>query len=187
MKFSALCISLLLLGTPLTLLKADPLNWGEEVNGLRMRIYPDHSGDPPTSMPSFRVELLNSGESDFVLNLGLMLANGNKQYPTKIVLIVTDAADKSRQFSLIEPGGIAGRVDALVVPLPAGSSFSIPVRLGKYWAAASMEFDYKFKAGTYYIEAQLMGTDAGGFAIPAMPYWKGTIVSNRLRFDVPKQ
>lgn len=50
-----------------------------------------------------------------------------------------------------------------------------------------MEFDYKFKAGTYYIEAQLTGTEAGGFAIPAMPYWKGAVVSNRLRFDVPKQ
>ena len=32
---------------------------------------------------------------------------------------------KARQLSLIEPGGIAGRVDALVVPLPAGSTFSI--------------------------------------------------------------
>jgi hypothetical protein len=71
---------------------------------------------------------------------------------------------------LIEPGGIAGRVDALVVPLPAGSIVSMPVRLEKYWAAASMEFDYKVKPGTYYIEAQLTGTDASGFAIPAMPY-----------------
>lgn len=88
-----------------------------------MRIYPDHSGDPPTSTPTFRVELFNSSESDFALNLGLMLANGIKQYPTKILLTVTDAGGKSRQFSLIEPGGIAGRVDALVVPLPAGSTF----------------------------------------------------------------
>lgn len=49
-----------------------------------------------------------------------------------------------------------------------------------------MEFDYKLKAGTYYIEAQLTGTEASEFAIPAMPHWKGIIVSNRLRFDVPK-
>jgi hypothetical protein len=186
MKFSALCISLLLLSTPFTPLKADPQEWGDEVNGLKMRIYPDSSGDPSTSMPTFRVELLNSGEGDFVLNLGMMLANGNKQYPTKIVLIVTDAGNQSRQFSLIEPN-IAGRVDALVVPFPAASTFSIPVRMGKYWAATSMELDYKFKAGTYYIKAQFTGTEAGGFAIPGMPYWKGPVVSNRLRFAVPKQ
>jgi hypothetical protein len=116
-----------------------------------------------------------------------MLANGNKQYPTKMVLVVTDVRGRSRQFSLIGPGAVFGRLDALVVPFPAGSTFSIPVRLDKYWAAASMEFDYKIKVGTYYIQAQFAGAVAQDFAIPAMPYWVGAVVSNRLRFEVPKQ
>jgi hypothetical protein len=35
----------------------------------------------PLKTPKFTVELRNAGESDVVLNVGLMLANGQKQYP----------------------------------------------------------------------------------------------------------
>jgi hypothetical protein len=38
-----------------------------------------------------------------------------------------------------------------------------------------------------FIEATFTGTSAEDFAIPGMPYWKGTVVSNQLRFEVPKQ
>jgi hypothetical protein len=48
-------------------------------------------------------------------------------------------------------------VDPLIVPLPVGSTFSIPVDLEKYWAAASKEFEYKLKPGTYFLEAQFSG------------------------------
>ncbi len=186
MKFSILCVSLLLLCTPLTLLRADPRDWGAEVSGLKMRISLDDFGNSGSTTPAFRVELINSGESDFVLNLGLMLANGDKQYPRAVVLIVTGGTGKPQQFELIEPAHIFGRADPLVVPLPAGSTFSIPVRLNKYFAVAPMNFDYRFKAGAYFIEASFNGTSAEDFAIPGMPYWKGTVVSNQLRFEVPK-
>lgn len=187
MRFNVLSVSLLLLCMPVTLLKADPSQWGAEINGLKMSISIDALGDSASTTPGFRVELLNSGESDFVLNLGSMLANGDKQYPQAVVLTVTDAAGKSRQFKLIEPAHILGRADPLVVPLPAGSAFSVPVRLDKYFAVTPMEFDYRFKAGAYFIEATFKGTSAEDFAIPGMPYWKGTVVSNLLRFEVPKQ
>jgi hypothetical protein len=72
MKFSVLCVSLLLLCTPLTPLRADPRDWGAEVSGLKMRISLDDICDSGSTTPAFRVELLNSGESDFVLNLSLM-------------------------------------------------------------------------------------------------------------------
>jgi hypothetical protein len=137
-----------------------------------MRISLDDIGDSGSATPAFRVQLLNSGDSDFVLNLGLMLANGDKQYPRAVVLIVTDGAGKSWQFELIEPAHIFGRADPLLVPLSAGSIFSIPVRLNKYFAVAPMELDYRFKAGAYFIEATFTGTSAEDFAIPGMPYWK---------------
>ena len=140
MKFSILPVSLLLLCTPLTLVRADLRDWGAEANGLKMRISPDDTGDSGSTTPAFRVELINSGESDFVLNLGLMLANGDKQYPRAVVLIVTDGTGKLQQFELIEPAHIFGRADPLVVPLPAGCTFSIPVRLNKYLAVAPMKF-----------------------------------------------
>jgi hypothetical protein len=108
-----------------------------------------------------------------------------------LFLVITDAAGKSRRFDLIEPGHIFGRLDPLVVPLSVGATFSVPVNLRKYWAAKSLEFDYKLKAGTYFIEAQFTGTDASDRnsdmeGVGLMPYWKGTVISNRLQFEVPQ-
>jgi hypothetical protein len=123
-----------------------------------------------------------------------MLANGRKQYPNHIVLIVTDSQGKARRFDLREPGAIGDRADPLIVPLPVGSTFSIPVDLDKYWAAASEEFDYKLKPGTYFLEAQFDGRgvtqqeanlDVKGIAL--MPYWIGSVTSNRLQFEVSSQ
>jgi hypothetical protein len=83
-------------------------------------------------------------------------------------------------------------VDPLVVPLPVGAVFSIPVNLDRYWAVASAEFDYKPKPGSYALEAQFTGKgvsqqganlDLPGIAL--MPYWQGTVTSNLLRFDIP--
>jgi hypothetical protein len=102
----------------------------------------------------------------------------------------TDETGKTRRFDLIEPG-IAGRLDPLVVPLGIGATLSIPVDLHKYLAAKSMDFDYKLKAGRYFIEAQFTGTDASDHnndmaGVGLMPYWHGTVISNRLQFEVSK-
>ncbi len=163
---------------------------GQVNRELKMNVQLDLNevGGPKT--PKFRVELQNAGEEDLVLNLGITLANGRKQYPREVVLILTDSQGKARRFDLIEPTCIAGRVDPLIVPLPVGSTFSIPVDLEKYWAAASNEFAYKFKPGTFFLEAQFSGRgltqreanlDVKGLAL--MPYWKGSVTSNRLRFE----
>ena len=168
---------------------------GGQVNReLEMNVHLDATDVGQSKGPKFRVELRNAGKYDLILNLGIMLANGRKQYPNDIVLIVTDSQGKARRFDLREPGAIAGRADPLIVPLPVGSTFSIPVDLDKYWAAASEEFDYKLKPGTYFLEAQFDGRgvtkqeanlDVKGIAL--MPYWTGSITSNRLRFEVSGQ
>jgi hypothetical protein len=163
---------------------------GQVNRELEMSVHLDATEVGQSKVPKFRVELRNAGEHDLILNLGIMLAAGRKQYPRAIVLIVTDSQGKARWLDLIEPGAIAGRVDPLIVPLPVGSTFSIPVDLDKYWAAASKEFDYKLKPGTYFLEAQFDGRgvtqqeanlDVKGIAL--MPYWTGSITSNRLRFE----
>ena len=107
---------------------------------------------------------------------------------------LTDSQGKARRFELQEPFYVAGRVDPLIVPLPVGSIFSIPVDLEKYSAAASKEFEYKLKPGTYFLEAQFSGTgltqpeanlDVKGLAL--MPYWTTSITSNRLQFEFSGQ
>jgi hypothetical protein len=42
-------------------------------------------------LPKFKVELRDSGDDDLVLNVGVMLANGKKQYPDAITFVVTDS------------------------------------------------------------------------------------------------
>jgi hypothetical protein len=81
-------------------------------------------------------------------------------------------------------------VDPLIVPIPVGAAFSIPLDLDQYWPAASKEFDYHLKPGSYSLEAQFTGRgvsqqeanlDVKGSAL--MSYWRGTVTSNRLQFE----
>jgi hypothetical protein len=175
-------------------LTASQKAWGEVVSGLQMTIHLNQAEVVQWNTPKFIVELRNAGESDLVLNVGMMLANGQKQYPNAVVLILTDAQGKTRGLSLREPAAVGGRVDPLVLPIPVGATFSIPVDLDKYWAAASKEFDYKLKPGSYSREARFTGKgvsqqeanlDVKGIAL--MSYWMGTVTSNRLQFEVPSQ
>jgi hypothetical protein len=186
--------SLLLLGGLSAALKPSVETWGEAVSGLQMTICLDQAEGGPSKAPKFRVELRNAGQNDLVVNLGMMLANGNRQYPNAVVLALTDAQGKSRRLDLREPAFIAGRMDPFVLPIPVGATFSIPVDLDKYWAAESKEFNYKLKPGLYSLEAQFTGRgvsqqeanlDVKGIAL--MPYWTGTVASNQLRFEVSNQ
>ncbi len=160
---------------------------------LEMTMRLDATANNQSTLPRFRIEIRNSGEHDLILNLGFTLSNGRKQYPSALVLMITDPQGKVRQFDLIGPGGVAGRMDPLILPLPVGSTFSLPVDLEKYWAAASKEFEYKFQRGTYLLEGRFIGKavssqeanlDVKGIAL--MPYWTGTVKSNQLPFEVSK-
>ena len=54
---------------------------GEAVSGLEMTIHLNQAELVLLKTPKFTVELRNAGESHLVLNVGLMPANGQKQYP----------------------------------------------------------------------------------------------------------
>ena len=158
---------------------------------LILRTDPD--GESQFRVPKFRADLRNIANHDLVLNLGVTLANGRNQYPNAVVLTLTDSQGKSRLFDLKEPAFVAGRMDPFVLPLPTGAAFSLPIDLERYWAAASKEFDYKLQPGTYSLEARFSGRsvtqpqanlDMKGLAL--MPYWTGTVTSNRLQFEVSK-
>jgi hypothetical protein len=165
--------------------KANAQTWGDVVSGLQMRINLDQAESVQVKIPKFRVELRNAEESDLTLNLGIMLDNGRKQYPTAVFLNLTDAQGKSRRLDLIGPPAVAGRVDAFVLSLPVGATFSMLVDLNKYLAAASKEYDYKPTPGTYSLEAQFTGKGVPrDIDLLAGHYWEGTVKSNRLRFDV---
>jgi hypothetical protein len=167
---------------------------GHAVSGLQLTVHLDRAESMQSKAPKFKIEIHNVGDSDLILNLGITLANGKKQYPNAIVLAITDPQGETRRFTLREPAFVAGRMDPLILPIPVDASFSIPVDLDKYWVAASGEFDYKFKPGTYSLEAQFTGKgvsqreanlDVQGIAL--MPYWTGAVTSNQQQFKVENQ
>ncbi len=181
-----LFVSVLFIAGSSATVKAIPKTWGDTVSGLQLAIYREPAECAQSKVPNFRVELRDAGASDLILNLGSMLANGRKQYPDAVVLILTDSQGKSQTLELQGPAGVAGRIDPLIVPIPVGSTFSIPVDLEKYGP-----FGFKWKPGTYSVEAQLTGKgvnqadanlDVKGIAL--MPYWRGTAASNQLRFEI---
>jgi hypothetical protein len=107
-----------------------------------------------------------------------MLANGARQYPTAMTLVLTDAESKEHHAELAEPAGvIGGRLDLFIVPLPSGASLKLPVRISKcLWYASGQLEDFRpdpTKRYTVQAEANL---DMKGIAL--MPYWTGILVSN---------
>jgi hypothetical protein len=192
--FGLFVANFLLLGASSAAQQARAPDWGAPVNGLQMAMHLDRTRGTQFRTPKFSVELRNAGEKDLVLNLGSMLANGKSQYPSAVVLTLTDSHGKSRRLELRRPAGVAGRVDPLVLPLPIGARFSIPVDLRNYFAPVTEEFEIKLKRGAYSIEAQLTGKgvsyddanlDMKGLS--AIPFWQGTVTSNRIRFEVPSR
>jgi len=159
--------------------------------GLQVSLAAETEGVTPGSLPHFRVELHNTSEKDFSVSLGFICG---KQYPSAVLLLVTDAQGQTRRLILRGPGVIAGRVDPFVVPLAAGSRFSIPVNLDDYRyfpMAPSRDFDWKWEPGVYSLQAQFKSNGApqfnnGSGMIPGL-YWTGTITSNSVRFEIQKQ
>jgi len=183
-------LALIVLSSRLSTSAADVDRPGAAVNGIALLLTRTADCAKPNSV-CFRVEFRNVGENDLILKLGAMLANGRKQYPSAVVLNLTDARGTHRRFDLIGPSGVAGRVDPFVLALPVDGRFSVPVDLSKYFATASKEYDYKFTPGSYWIEAEFLGKSVSDQEanldsknVALFPYWEGIADSNELRFEV---
>ena len=55
----------------------------------------------------FSVAIENAGEKDAVLNMGLMMANGQVLLPTALFLTITDSQKVGRELSFISVTGAA--------------------------------------------------------------------------------
>jgi hypothetical protein len=63
--------------------------------------------------------------------LGLILGNGDF-IPSNIHLLVTDAANKSTEFEVAGPPGIAARIFPYVVALPQGAAYQLELDLNDF-------------------------------------------------------
>lgn len=141
-----------------------------------------------------RVELHNPGAEDLVLNLGIELANGAKQYPNAVAYTLTTPDGQILHLEPWEPAFIAGRVDPLIVPLPAGAAFSFLVNLEAYVAPKQNIWKLQLARGRYTLRAKYTGKavpqaeanlDVKGIAL--MQYWTGTVTAAPIVFTVPSE
>ena len=168
------------------------LEWGHANAGLRMAVSPVAKADDPGSVPGFRVAIENVGESDVVLSLGTMLANGKVMFPTAVRLLLTDRQGTARELTYFDRRypGVAGRIDDYLVALRAGSVYTILVSLDHYYSPTTKEYgDIKLAPGRHRIEARYDGQGAQALnldtpGIGLLNFWKGTLRSNSLEFEV---
>ena len=151
---------------------------GAAVDGLQICLAPSGS--------NFQFTLRNVGDHDLTLNLGIMLANGKVQLPNRMALKFTDAQGKTRLFTFSDKryGFIAGRVDDYVVPLRAGSTYTLQVTADQFWCQETKEFSIPLLSGGY-LTAEFEGTKASAVnldmpGIALMNFWVGKVDSNAL-------
>jgi hypothetical protein len=157
--------------------------WGKPADGLRLGVL--------SAKDRVSVVLENVGPNDLILNLGLMLGNGKKQLPTAVRLRLTDATGNIHVLER-KVGGIAGRVDPFVVPLPAGGRYTLACALSDYMDPYPVPTDVPLAAGPYRVSAAFVGTqikqgetsgDTPGLAL--MTYWTGTVTSGEAKLTIP--
>ena len=144
-----------------------------------------------TPLPTFEVELTNSGNVDLALNLGYMLFNGHEQFASAIHLSLRDAQNHTEMLDLKGPTTVAGRVDPLVVPLPRGARIILPIDLADYEISAQKISDIQLKPGRYFLSAEYRGervehTNLDMQSIRTLPYWVGQVDSSEISFVVPE-
>ena len=160
----------------------ETLQWGQPVGGVQMSLASTDS--------NLQVALRNIGDRDVTLNLGAMMANGKVQLPSNISFNFTDAQGKTRLFKFADKRypGVAGRLDDYIVPLRAGSTYTLQFTLDQSWCDETREFFIKLLPGKNYLTARFEGTDAKLVsldmpAIKLMNFWLGRVESNTLLLE----
>jgi len=151
----------------------------------------------------FVVTFKNVANKDLALNLGV--ARGGVQYPTEISLQLTDS--RGRSSTLFLPGpeksvpgtNTIGRLDDYVLPLPAGSTYSLELSLARFVGPPFQDPRVptigpitgppKLVPGQYQVRAYFTGRGAHYFNIseanhPRIELWRGTLQSPKTEFRI---
>lgn len=178
----AICFLFLLSSASASRGTTETLQWGQPVGGVQMSLTSTDS--------NLQVALRNIGDRDVTLNLGAMMANGKVQLPNNISLNFTDAQGKTRLFKFADKRypGVAGRLDDYIVPLRAGSTYTLQFTLDQFWCNETKEFAIQLLPGKNYLTARFEGTDAKlvNLDMPAIKFtnfWLGRVESNTLSLE----
>lgn len=157
--------------------------WGPTTNGLRLGISVQSSGGGAR----FSIAFENTGDADFVLNLGYMLANGKVMFPSAVELTIASADGTSRDLRFFDRP-IAGRMDAYTVALRTGSLYIVRTSLDQYYAPATNNFHVVMPAGTSRIAARLTGitpsvSNGDMTGVSLLNFWTGSVQSGFAEFQ----
>jgi len=167
-----------------------PTSVPDTLDGLQIAIDPVKPAFTPDEPCEFRVTLKNVGDKDLVLNLGVMLANGQKQYATAIQLLWTeDVRDGGIILFRKSPAGVAGRMDDLIVPLPVGASYSLSASFKDFWCPAPKRLKLEPRRGRYDVAAVFKGSPAKSLnadtqGLGLMTFWSGKVTSKPATFEI---
>jgi hypothetical protein len=170
-------------------------SWGSASGGLQLGITASGDGAAEGGV-AVEVSFKNVGPNDFVLNLGIMLANGKVMFPDAVRVNLTgrSAAASTCELKYVDRrySGIAGRVDDFVVALPVGAVYTIRLTGDRLWCAATSEFQATLAPGQYRVSAHFEGRGAGfenldmkGVAL--LNFWKGAAASGDASFEVGRR
>lgn len=165
--------------------------WGNARAGLRIGI-----AAVPATVSSerarFELSFSNVGNSDFVLNLGSMLANGRVMFPDAVRIGLTSPDGTSREFKFFDRRypGVAGRIDDFIVALRAGATYLLPVTLDQFWNAEAGIYGVRLKPGRNRISARFEGRGAAHPnldtpGIKLLNFWTGSVESAETQFVIP--
>ena len=134
------------------------------------------------------VTIENVGDQDTVLLMGIMLGNGISQFPMSVRLLVTGDDEKSQELEIRSPA-IAGRVDPYIVPLRAGSAYSLALRLDDFRPLKSAGERIHLKPGRYRLRAEFVGESRDHLTwrregLPLLRYWPGRERSDEATFRI---
>jgi hypothetical protein len=161
---------------------------GTPVGGLRLRLHA-HATKKDRKKPGYYlVEIENVGNRDLNVRLGFSLNNGRSHHPDAFDLIVTAPGKQPRRLIYFDGlGGVAGRVDPLVVPLPVGASYTLRFPFDSFVTPVELK-PLDMTATDYQIAVVLTGRsvtdhdvnlDTKGQVL--MACWEGKARSNQLQ------
>lgn len=161
------------------------------VGGLSIRLQLPAAEKGKKLPPQCEVVLENVGDSDLNVNLGYSLANGKSHHPTALRLLALSKGNKTR--TLIYSIRVAGRVDPFIVPLPAGSTYTLRIAFDKF-TDSETGAPIDLTAKDYRITAELVGEavakeEGSDFQreLALMPFWQGKAVSNEVQLPFAKK
>jgi hypothetical protein len=166
----------------------DTANGGPPVNRLRLRLEVPASKDPKTPPEHFSIVIENVSSRDLNLRLGYSLNNGRSHHPDSLELIARARGEAPRRLIYFNGmGGIGGRVDPFVVPLPAGSSYTLRCAFRSFVDPELLR-PIDVKARDYRIAAYLIGkpvtrsdVNLDTLGQTMIRCWQGRIHSNDVR------